>query len=336
MRQPFARTPRNVRKAPARFRPQLESLESRYVPSTLMVTNTSDTGVSGDGSLRGELAAAASGDTIAFAGSLKGKTITLSHGELALSQSLTIAGPVANPVTISGNQASRVFDITSSSAIVTLSGLTITQGHAGEGGGIYNTGTLTVSQCTLSDNSASVLFGVGGGIYNRGTLTVSQCSLSGNRAVDVGGVGGGIYNARGTVTVSQSSLSGNSASEHGGGILNAFGTLTVSQSSLSDNSAFQGGGIDNTGTVTVSQSSLSGNSASGGYGGGILNVFGTVTVSQSSLSDNAAFEGGGIYNEIGATLNVLNHSSITGNTPDDVQNHGKLNQDKSSTIGVLD
>jgi hypothetical protein len=289
MRQLFARTPGSVRKAPARFRPQLESLESRSVPSTLVVTNNFDTGVSGDGSLRGELAAAASGDTIAFAGKLKGQTITLTQGELSLSQSLTIAGPVANPVTISGNQASRVFDITSSSAIVTLSGLTITQG---------------------SDR-----FDFGGGIYNAGTLTVSQCTLSGNSAG--GGDGGGIYNT-GTLTVSQSSLSGNFAFSRGGGIFNA-----------------------SSGTVTVSQSSLSGNSVGGGFrgfaafGGGIYNA-GTVTVSQSSLSGNFASQGGGIFNAFGATLNVLNHSSITGNTPDDVGNAGHLNQDKSSTIGVLD
>src|SRR5262249_39163429 len=205
----FARTPGKVRRAPARFQPQLESLESRYVPSTLLVTTTLDTGVSGDGSLRGELAAAASGDTIEFAGSLKGQTITLSQGELALSRSLTLAGPVTNPVTISGNQASRVFDITSRSAIVTLSGLTITRGYAATlGGGICNDhGTLTVSQSSLSGNKASA----GGGMFNdHGTLTVSQSSLSGNSASLGGGGGGGIYNA-GTLTVSQSSLSDNKA-----------------------------------------------------------------------------------------------------------------------------
>jgi hypothetical protein len=57
-------------------------LEGRALPSTLAVTNTSDTGVSGDGSLRGEIAAA-SGDTIEFAGSVHGQTITLTSGELA-------------------------------------------------------------------------------------------------------------------------------------------------------------------------------------------------------------------------------------------------------------
>ena len=114
------------------------------------------------------------------------------------------------------------------------------------------------------------------------------------------------------------------------------GTLTVSQCSLSDNFAGNGdgGGIDNAGTLTVSQCSLSGNLA--GDGGGIFNFGGTLTINQCSLSGNSAGSSGGIWNDFGATLNVLNHSSITGNTPDDVQNHGKLNQDKSSTIGVLD
>jgi hypothetical protein len=143
------------------------------------------------------------------------------------------------------------------------------------GGGIYNTGTLTVSNSTLSGN-------FGGGIYNGGTLTVSQSTLSGNS-------GGGIYNFLGTLTVSNSTLSSNSA----GGISNG-GTLTVSNSTLSGNS---GSGISNSGTLTVSNSTLSGNSATGasGEGGGISN-YGTLTVSNSTLSGNSAgFAGGGIF-----------------------------------------
>ena len=66
----------------ADFRPSLEALEDRVVPSTLLVTNNADTGVSGDGSLRGEIAAAQNGDTIRFAHSLAGQTITL-NSELA-------------------------------------------------------------------------------------------------------------------------------------------------------------------------------------------------------------------------------------------------------------
>ena len=82
------RNDRRRKYQPYRYQPRLELLEGRALPSILMVTNNSDTGVSGDGSLRGEIAAAASGDTIEFAGNLQGQTITLSKGELALSKNL--------------------------------------------------------------------------------------------------------------------------------------------------------------------------------------------------------------------------------------------------------
>ena len=77
---------------------------------------------------------------------------------------------------------------------------------------------------------------VGGGIYSRGTVTVTNSTLSGNSAIH----GGGIINY-GTLTVTNSTLSGNSASQKGGGILNA-GTLTVTNSTLASNSAGDDGG----------------------------------------------------------------------------------------------
>ena len=49
-----------------------------------------------------------------------------------------------------------------------------------DGGGIYNDGTLTVSNSTFAGNSASS--GSGGGIYNHGTVTVSNSTFSGNSA----------------------------------------------------------------------------------------------------------------------------------------------------------
>ncbi|HJT76629.1 MAG TPA: hypothetical protein VJ739_05460, partial [Gemmataceae bacterium] len=143
-RAPHRRTPR--------FRPQLEGLEDRCLPSTLTVTNNRD---SGKGSLRYEIAHADKHkDTIAFAPSLSGQTIMLTSGELDLTTSLTIQGPGDGPVTISGGGASRVFKV-GANVNVTLSGLTISGGDGvavassstqfdGQGGGIYNAGTLTV------------------------------------------------------------------------------------------------------------------------------------------------------------------------------------------------
>src|SRR5260370_15670846 len=172
------------------IRPCLEALEDRWVPSTLTVTNTLD---SGAGSLRAEIAAAHTNDTIVFATSLDGQTITLTSGELLIKHNLTISGPGASQLTVSGNHASRVFEVKANES-VTLSGLTISNGVApgvaqsGEGGGILNHGTLTASGSILSGNVAAQ---DGGGIHNDGTLTVSGGSiLSGNSSDQ----GGGLHN----------------------------------------------------------------------------------------------------------------------------------------------
>ena len=169
--------PASWRKAPVArrtVRPCLERLEDRWVLSTLTVLNNLD---SGRGSLRAEIAAAHNGDTIVFAPSLDGQTITLTSGELLIKKNLTIAGPGAGELTVSGNNASRVFEVASKEN-VTLSGLTISDGavQAAQGGGILNHGTLTVSGSTLSGNST----GIGGGVYNAGALTVSDSVFCGN------------------------------------------------------------------------------------------------------------------------------------------------------------
>src|SRR5438477_2388621 len=82
------------------FLPRLEYLEDRSLPSTLTVTNNFD---SGPGSLRAAIAAASSGDTINFANSLKGQTITLTTGQLAISKNLDIEGLGADKLAVSGN-----------------------------------------------------------------------------------------------------------------------------------------------------------------------------------------------------------------------------------------
>src|SRR5262249_31558563 len=143
------------------FRPQLEALEGRDVPSTLTVTNNLD---NGSGSLRAEIAAAKNGDTIVFAPSQDGQTITLTSGQLGIDRinHLTIQGPGAGQLTVSGNGNSRVFGVGSHARNVILTGLTISNGSViRNGGGIYNSGGLTVSGCTVSSNSAGDF---GGGI----------------------------------------------------------------------------------------------------------------------------------------------------------------------------
>jgi hypothetical protein len=83
----------------------LKGLETSNVLGTLVVTNAGDTG--GSGSLRGEIAGAASGDTIGFANSLAGPTIFLTQGELLLSKTLPIQGLGAAKLTVSGTPSAR-------------------------------------------------------------------------------------------------------------------------------------------------------------------------------------------------------------------------------------
>ena len=122
--------------------------------ASLTVTNNSD---SGAGSLRQAIADANPGDTITFAPQVSG-TITLTSGELVVNKSVTITGPGAANLAISGNNASRVVSITTS-VNVTLSDMTIANGRvtSGDGGGIYNTGTLTLTNAVVYSNTASNL-----------------------------------------------------------------------------------------------------------------------------------------------------------------------------------
>src|SRR5262249_25505743 len=107
-----------------RARPRVEPLEGRCVPSTLTVLNNLD---SGPGSLRAAIAAATSGDTINFANSLKGQTITLASGQLAITTNLDIEGLGANKLAVSGNGASRIFAV-DSGVTATVAGLTLANG----------------------------------------------------------------------------------------------------------------------------------------------------------------------------------------------------------------
>src|SRR5262249_33118570 len=159
------RTGRNRQHQPRpRLRPWCESLEDRCLPSTLTVLNTNDSGVD---SLRADIAAAHSGDTIKFDPHLAGQTITLTSGELAINKSLNIEGLGTDRLTISGNHATRVFNISGSATNVEIAKLTIADGLATGttvvgprgpvtlGGGILNTGAnLTLDKVTLVDNHA--------------------------------------------------------------------------------------------------------------------------------------------------------------------------------------
>jgi MBG domain (YGX type)/Right handed beta helix region len=269
-------------------------------------------------------------------------TIDLTSALPDLSNNIVLDGPGALDLTVQRDPNAAAFSVftVDSGVTVNLSGMTIAGGNAGfysgNGGGVDNFGTLTVSNSVLSNNSAWM----GGGIYDEtgGKLAVSGTSFTGNSA-NVNG--GGIFNdSSSTATVSGSTFTGNSAlgiyfGTDGGGVFNEIGgMLTVRDSIFANNSAsLNGGGIGSSGILTVSGSTFTGNVATND-GGGIFNdSSNTATVSSCTFSGNtASVDGGGVSNELGGSLTVSgttiynNSASLSG---------GGIFNDSSSAVTVL-
>jgi hypothetical protein len=286
-----------------RFRPRLEGLEERTVLSTLTVLNNLD---SGAGSLRDTIAHSKSGDTIQFAPSLDGQTITLTSDELAINNSLDIEGPGASQLSVSGNDTFRVFDIVNQGLTVTIAGLTITHGqYAGGlknahteaigGAGIANaSSTLVVANDVLSYNQAA---NHGGAISNSpgGVLTATNSTFLDNRAIGMDPVqlveGGAIWNSddHSSATISGCTFLGNQAIGANGGVTNG---------SHAEIGVASGGAIhnDNTSSLTVENSTFIGNQAIAGNGASASKTNNTYLLGVA--------DGGAIANHPGAILAV--------------------------------
>ena len=145
--------------------------------STLTVLNNLDSGAGL--LLRYEIAAASGRTRSSSPPRWPRRSTTLTSGELVITKSLTIQGPGAGKLAISGGDASRVFEMDGAKKTVTLSGLTITHGSSGFGGGILNDGTVTLTNCIVSSNRSGG-GGGGGGYNNGGTVTLTDCTVSSN------------------------------------------------------------------------------------------------------------------------------------------------------------
>ncbi len=300
--------------------------------ATIIVTNTDD---SGPGSLRQALTIANDGDTINFAVS---GTITLTSGELLIAKNVTISGPGADQLSIDGNSAQFqcVFGVTQTT--VTISGLTITNGHCG----VYDDhGTLTVSDCVITGNSGFGLSADGsfGPQAERGNdhrdvkkiagdcpyacLTIANTIISDNS-------GPGVDNFSAIATILNSTLTGNSAGQdpgYGGGVNTDGGKLpgnvTITNSTISGNSAFYGGGGIASGfsLLTIVNSTISSNSVGDpneGYGGGIAvgggdGVPPALTITNSTVSGNSAATCGGVCGGTVEIENTILNANASGN-----------------------
>jgi parallel beta-helix repeat protein len=248
----------------------VQGLEDRTVPTTFSVLNTLDDGSAG--SLRwavGQANGHMGDDTIAFDPAVFNfpQTITLAGTQLELTDIVgtqSITGPVAG-VTVSGGGASRVLQV-DAGVTVSISGLTITDGHTiGNGGGVFaDHASIALTDCTVSGNSA----GVGGGVRAYfSTATLTNCTISDNSAQSSGS---GLFIGSGsTATLTNCTVSGNSGAQSGG--LTAFGTVTLYNTIIAGNQQLSSAS-DIIGTVSGANNLI----GSGGSGGLIDGVDGNI------------------------------------------------------------
>ena len=253
--------------------------------ATFVVTNLND---SGAGSLRQAIADANANfghDTIVFQlGSVlttniasiqdqtfsneSGSVIALTSGELEITDSVTINGPGAKYLMISGQNASRVFNISSARTRinVNLNGMTVSfakllesLGVRAEGGGIYSSNcNLGIFDSAITNNEAAI----GGGIYaENGVLNVIRSTVSSNTATDDGGAIAGDSNAE--VYITNSLVSNNTAPAQRTGIRSFYFMAIINSTVTGNDSDLSGAAIRNYGDLVLVNATVSHNR---GYG----------------------------------------------------------------------
>jgi hypothetical protein len=282
---------------------RLERLEARTVPSNLTVVNTLD---HGDGSLRDTIALARPDDTIDFDPKLAGGTILLTTDMLTIDKDLSVVGLGADQLTVSAAVDTGKSVFNTNAANIEISGLTIANSKHG---GVFNAGTLTLSDCTVRNNFSPT----GGGIYNVGNMTIDNCLII-NDSADLGG---GIEHEGFLMYLTNTVVMNNKANIAGGGIGNTFGgsALIINNSAIIGNvaAAQDGGGIYNQGTAKISDSTVADNFAAK-LGGGILNSD-ALSIDGCTISGNMADRGGGVFNYSTATFTnstIANNQALNG------------------------
>jgi hypothetical protein len=299
-------------------------------------------------------------------------TITLSGrkednnatGDLDLKGTITLIGTDAVTTTINAAQRDRVLQVFSGS-VVKLENLTLTNGLTADGvhgtfgmpgsaggpgepgGGLYNSGTLTITGSTLTNHrtgkgggggstvsmcwGGSSAFnglpggdgGPGGAIYNQGTLTIQETTLQYNQTGngEEGGAGGGL----GTC-IGDSGVSGDGGA--GAGVYNALGSVLLVTSSTLDSNLTGAGQrfIDNT-DLSIQTG------GNGGFGGGFYNA-GTLRLRNSTLSGNQTGDGGAGYyfdNARGGLAGIAGHGAGLYNTGTFSATHSTIT---NNSIGI--
>jgi len=232
------------------------------------------------------------------------------------------------------------------------------------GGAIFNNGTLTITDSTVTSNLFTGNYGEGGGLYNsvNGTMIIISTTVSNHH--NARRSGGGIYNDAGELQIISSVIRDNSvegsgggiafvgvggamevinslvisntASNEGGGISINGGDLIVISSTVDNNHAERGGGIhcsDSGGTII--RNSIFGNNTAVSEGGAIScygGMFRTLFLTNTTVSGNSASSGGGIFTTGSAHLN---HVTIANNTAGELGGGIRVGYSTTTIQGTL-
>jgi hypothetical protein len=256
---------------------------------------TACTGAANDCTLRGAVQNANADldyDGITFDSTLTGSMITLSVADLDVTNPVYVDGPGANALTISGGDGQRIFDIdmTYEAESFSVSGLTLTQGNADDGGAIYNLdATLIVYDCTLTGNTAT---GDGGAVYDRGNDPID---------LDPGAEG---YLTRFVRTA----IVNNDAGSDGGGVGGRYSAGYFYNSTVSGNTAVgQGGGVWSDLRSHLFDSTVSNNMAA--LGGGVHSVNEFIQVENTILANNTAATGPDAAGDVEADFSLIENTA---------------------------
>jgi hypothetical protein len=291
-----------------------------------------------EASLRSTVMSAGSNDTVSLTG-LATCTITLATASIPVTvANLTITGPSANTVTISGNKLYRVFDHTKTGTL-TLQHMVITEGKYGGtvngvGGCIRSAGSVSLVSSQITDCNVKPTSGIakGGAIYAHDQVKLTNSVVTGNIAQATGGAYGGAIFA-GSIDVETSMLSDNhtqlpendyaesTSIRMEGGAVWSKGALTSNNSVFDSNSAVgpttKGGCALAKGTTYFGATTISNCNSYANYfaqGGGVY-ALGALTLMHSTLSNNHAGGEGGTYGGgLRAGSATVRYSTVHGNT----------------------
>jgi len=300
-------------------------------------------------SLREAIVAAnntAGADEIDFAPGVKG-TISLTNGQLDITDDLTINGPGTGRLTVSGSGETRVFDVNETSLAVnhlTIADGFTTQDLADEslngtagGAGIRATASsVSLQHVVLEDNQVvDSVFAAGAAMQGRegSSLSLDHVTVRNNEATGLWfTTGGAVQNDQGSLTVTHSTFEGNRATNHdantfltvsGGAIGVSGGSASVSDSRFvgnqvdGNNFRGTGGAISSSSgnALVVDHSAFMGNSAVGvtAEGGAISNDFNfmvPIQISHSRFISNSAVADGGYAQGGAVSLSRLSSGTI--------------------------